>query len=81
MSGVEVAYAEALLTGGIADFNKSDSLRAAVLFNQTHRKRAMKLDCMIAAAAVMRGARVATTNVEDFRPFTAHGLIVEAVAV
>lgn len=75
----EVLYAEAVLTGGVVDFEKADSYRAADLFNLTGRKRAMKLDCMIAASALLQRARIATTNVSDFHPFAAHGLGVEAV--
>lgn len=75
----EILRAEALLQGGVADFQKADCLRAADLFGLTGRKRAMKLDCMIAAAALRKGARLATADVADFRPFAPHGLVVVPV--
>jgi predicted nucleic acid-binding protein len=77
----EVLYAEAVLTGGVADFAKTDSHRSADLFNLTGRKRTTKLDCMIAASALIQRARIATTNVGDFQPFAAHGLRIEVVPV
>ena len=77
----EVLHAEAVLTGGVVDFEKADSHRAADLFNLTGRKRSMKLDCMIAASALIQRARIATTNGADFQPFAAHGLSIEAVPV
>ena len=77
----EILHAEAILTGGIADFEKQHSHRAADLFNLTGRKRAMKLDCMIAASALIQRARIATTNIADFQPFAPHGLAIEAVPI
>jgi predicted nucleic acid-binding protein len=81
LTAQEVLHAEAILTGGVVDFQKADSHRAADLFNLTERKRSTKLDCMIAASAMLHRARVATTNVVDFQPFSAHGLSIEAVPV
>jgi predicted nucleic acid-binding protein len=77
----EVSRAEAILRGGVEDFEKLDSQRAADLFNAAGRKRAMKLDCMIAASALLHGARLATTNVSDFQAFVAQGLAIESVPV
>ena len=78
----EIHQAEAVIQGGgVVAFEKADAHRAAELFNLTSRKRAMKLDCMIAAAALSHGARLATTNVSDFKPFVAHGLTIEAVTI
>ncbi len=65
----------------MVDFQKANPHRAANLFNLTERKRSTKLDCMIAAAAMLHRARVATTNVADFQAFAAHGLSIEAVPV
>ena len=76
----EIGHAEALLLGGVADFEKAEAHRAADLFNLTGRKRAMKLDCMIAASALLGGAPLATTNVADFQPFLGQGMVIEAVA-
>lgn len=80
VTAAEISRAEAVLLGGVADFEKNDSHRAADLFNLAGRKRAMKLDCMIAASALVNNARIATTNVSDFQAFVAHGLAIEAVA-
>ena len=56
-------------------FLVQDALRAAELFNLTGRRSRSLADCQIAAVALRVGARVATTNVEDFGPFQAHGLV------
>ena len=48
---------------------------AAKLFNAVERRRALRYDCMIAAAAITAGAELATRNVADFRLFAPHGLI------
>jgi predicted nucleic acid-binding protein len=81
VTSAEISHAGALLQGGVADFGKADSQRAADLFNLTGRKRAMKLDCMIAATALLKSARLATTNVADFQPFVSHGTVIEAVSL
>jgi len=75
----EIAHAEAVLQGGIVEFTRNESKGAADLFNLTGRKRSMKLDCMIAASALLAGARLATSNTGDFLPFVTCGLQVEAV--
>ncbi len=77
----EITKAEAILVGGIVDFDKYISHAAADLFNLSGRKRAMKLDCMIAAAAISSGARLATTNAKDFQAFLPHGLLLNTVAI
>jgi predicted nucleic acid-binding protein len=38
------------------------------------RKRTARYDCMIAAAAIQAGARLATSNTVDYRTFAAQGL-------
>jgi predicted nucleic acid-binding protein len=47
---------------------------AALLFNDIGRKRSARYDCMIAATAIRSRARLATTNLADFRGFAARGL-------
>lgn len=56
-------------------FLVQDARRAAELFNLTGRRSRSLADCQIAAVALRVGARVATTNVADFAPLEAHGLV------
>ncbi len=51
---------------------------AAQLFNDTGRRRGSLVDCMIAAASLEQGARIATSNPSDFRRFERAGLDVVA---
>ncbi|HUA68108.1 MAG TPA: type II toxin-antitoxin system VapC family toxin [Candidatus Saccharimonadales bacterium] len=52
-----------------------DATFAANLFNQTGRRSRSLADCMIAAVAIRCGAKVATINQTDFKPFVSHGLV------
>lgn len=56
------------------DFTPELAIIAARLFNDSGRQRGTFVDCMIAAAALSEGARIATTNVADFHRFEAFGL-------
>jgi predicted nucleic acid-binding protein len=47
---------------------------SAALINVAGRRRGILVDCMIAATALRAGARLATTNPDDFAPFQDRGL-------
>ena len=79
VSPQEITRAEAILRGGIVEFDKTHAACAADLFNKSGRRRALKLDCMIAAAALLSSARLATANAADFAPFAPAGIVVEPV--
>jgi predicted nucleic acid-binding protein len=69
-----VNAAHAFLTGGITVFDEAQAAISAQFFNACGRKRRHKFDCLIAAAAVTSGARLATRNPADFEPFISLGL-------
>ena len=58
----------------IVAFTSEEAALAASLYNATGRRRALRYDCMIAAAAINAGAELATRNLDDFRLFLPHGL-------
>ena len=58
----------------IIPFTEAEATEAARLFNAIKRKRALRVDAMIAGTAIAAKARLATQNRADFKPFTAHGL-------
>ena len=55
-------------------FDESQATAAAGLFNAAGRKRAHRVDAMIAATAITAGASLATNNRNDFSAFTGNGL-------
>ena len=56
------------------DFTPDQAALAARLFNESGRRRALLIDCMIGAAALTDGASIATSNEGDFNRFAAAGL-------
>ena len=67
-----------ILENRVQDLTRGMAERAADLFNASGRRRASTADCLIAAACMESDAELLTRNVDDFRPFVAHGLKVVA---
>ena len=66
---------EQVISGRIIGFNAAQASRAAGLFNSAGRRRTSRWDCMIAAAAIESGARLATLNRSDFARFESLALV------
>lgn len=60
-------------------FDANATTAAASLFNAGNRRRGSLVDCMIAGAALVAGARLATNNRVDFARFEEHGLVIDGV--
>jgi predicted nucleic acid-binding protein len=73
VSDVQVKAVQSVLTE-IVLLDESQSQEAARLFNQTGRRRALRVDALIAACAKLKGASLATRNTSDFQNFVPHGL-------
>jgi predicted nucleic acid-binding protein len=58
----------------VIPFTEAEAREAAHLFNAAGRKRSLRVDAMIAATAIVAGARLATGNRGDFAPFLPLGL-------
>lgn len=58
-----------ILDGHILPFTADQAMEASRLFNETGRKRQLRVDAMIAAAATIANAALATNNNEDFSRF------------
>lgn len=70
----------AVLDKRILAFTWKEAEQASRLFHLTGRKRGSHSDCMIAAAAMVAEAPVATRNIKDFERFEPFGLRVVKVA-
>ena len=64
----------AFLNGGVAPFDHVHAREAARLYNAVGRARRLRVDAMIAASAILAGARLATSNRADFEVFRPLGL-------
>ena len=72
---------EGQIIAGRVAFTEEQAAVAARLFNDTGRRRASFVDCMIAAAALVERASVATANPADFKRLAAAGVsVIDAVA-
>ncbi len=60
----------------IIPFDEPEAAIAAALFNAAGRRRSIRVDAMIAATAIAKGAALATNNRNDFQAFVPHGLTV-----
>jgi predicted nucleic acid-binding protein len=65
---------ELILQDRIVPFTDAQAREAARLFNSVGRKRSLRVDAMIAAAALTQNAALATDNTRDFSPFAELGL-------
>lgn len=73
LSNAQEAAMRAFLHG-ITPFDEEQARASAYLFNQSGRKRHLRVDAMIAGCALVANARLATNNTEDFRVFVDAGL-------
>jgi predicted nucleic acid-binding protein len=69
-----VALVTALLADRILPFTAAHSREAARLYNETGRRRTMRIDAMVAAVAIVTNAELATENTDDFILFVPLGL-------
>ena len=58
----------------VVPFGQAEAVCAAKLYNLAGRKREKRLDCMIAATAIISRAALATINHRDFTTFKTEGL-------
>ncbi len=58
----------------IIPFDEPQADASALLFNAGSRKRRLRVDAMIACTALAAGAKLATSNISDFKTFRPHGL-------
>lgn len=68
------AYDAAEILGEPVPLTGLDATLGAHLFNVSARRRGSLADCLIAASAVNAGAKLATTDRDDFRRFEPFGL-------
>ena len=71
----QVEVIQAFLAGPkVIAFDQVIASRAALLFNQLGRPRKLRVDAMIAAAAIEMNAEIATANIQDFEVMIPYGL-------
>lgn len=70
--GIIVVYS--LLEERVFPFTSDQAAESARLYNNTGRKRTLRVDSMIASAAIIINAKLATENISDFKNFVSLGL-------
>jgi len=69
-----VLAVQSLLRERILPFTTDQAAESSRLFNATGRQRHLRVDAMIAAAAIIANADLATGNIEHFIGFRNYGL-------
>lgn len=72
-----IIVVSSFLNRRILPFTADQAAEASRLFNQTGRKRHLRVDAMIAAAAIIAGAHLAADNIADFEEFVDLGLQIQ----
>lgn len=70
--GIIVVYS--LLDERVLPFTSDQAAEAARLYNNTGRMRTLRVAAMIASAAIVTNAKLATENISDFKNFVSLGL-------
>lgn len=70
----EILLVSFLINELVLPFTADQAMEASRLFNETGRKRHLRVDAMIAAAAIISNAYLATDNQDDFGEFKPCGL-------
>ena len=70
----EVRLAAAFLKGRVVPVDADTARMASALYDGAGRRRTLRTDALIAAAAIQASAELFTLNVDDFRPFVDGGL-------
>jgi predicted nucleic acid-binding protein len=74
VSSPQVTLVESVIELRVVPFDGTTAAMAAMLFNQTGRRRGSRIDCLIAATAIQHQADFATENQKDFAAFVPFGL-------
>jgi predicted nucleic acid-binding protein len=69
-----VDLVRAILNDRVLPFTADQAAESARLYNAVGRQRHLRVGAMIASAAIVANAALATNNIEDFRAFTPSGL-------
>lgn len=69
-----VDLVRAILSDQVLPFTADQAAESARLYDAVGRQRHLRVDAMIASAAIVANAALATNDIEDFRAFTPSGL-------